>query len=247
MNESSTDSLRDGFFPATQWTLVRAAQSGDPADAEQAMNQICRRYWYPIYAYLRRSRHSAHDAEDLTQMFFERLLQRDSIGAIRQEGGKLRSFLLGSLKRVISDQSRHDRAQKRGGGVADLSFDEMEAEQRYACEPQDTRDPESIFLNAWAYDLLASIREKLRAAFAVTGREAVFETLLPFLMWDEDPPSHREIAEKLGCSEASSRVQIMRLRSKFRTLLEEELACTVLTPEDIPGELAWLRSVLASK
>ncbi|HRJ07926.1 MAG TPA: sigma-70 family RNA polymerase sigma factor [Prosthecobacter sp.] len=237
----------DSSFPPTQWTLVRAVQSGDPADAEAAMSQICQRYWYPIYAYLRRSRHSAPDAEDLTQAFFMRLIKRETLQIIQLDGGKLRSFLLGSLKHLLSDEARHHNAQKRGGGQKLLSIDEMQAEERYACEPQDMRDPEWLFTHAWANDLLAGIREKLRAAFAVAGRAEVFETLLPFLMWDEEPPSHREIAQKLGCSEAASRVQIMRLRSKFRALLEEELACTVLTPEDIPGELAWLRSVLAAK
>lgn len=247
MTASTTSGPRDDHFPPTQWTLVRAAQSDDPADVEQAMNQICRRYWYPIYAYLRRSQRSKHDAEDLTQVFFEHLLKGDAIQQIRREGGKLRSFLLGSLKHVLSDQARHDRAQKRGGGQTHLSLDEMAAEERYEHEPVDTRDPEWLFTHAWAHDLLAGIRERLQEAFSVSGRAEVFETLLPFLMWDEDPPSHREVAQKLGCSEAASRVTIMRLRNRFRAMLEEELACTVVSPEDIPGELAWLRSMLAPR
>jgi RNA polymerase sigma factor (sigma-70 family) len=234
-------------FPVTRWTLVRAVQDGDPATVEQAMAQICERYWYPIYAYLRRSGKAAHDAEDLTQAFFAHLIASDAIPQVRQEGGRMRSFLLGSLKHLLSDQARHDNAQKRGGLERHVSFDEMEADERYNNEPRDARDSETLFARAWAQDLIANVRGKLRAAFEITGRAQVFETLLPFLMWDEEPPSHREIAQKLGCSEASSRVQIMRLRHKFRELLEEELACTVLAPEDIPGEIAWLRTVLSNK
>ena len=234
-------------FPDTQWTLVKAAQSDDPEASRKAMEQICQRYWYPIYAYLRRSHHSAHDAEDLTQSLFAHLVESDAINLMRNDIGKLRSFLLGSLRHLLSDQARRDNAQKRGGQQPHVSFDELEAEERYALEPQDKRDPEWLFTNAWAQDLVAHVREKLRDAFAITGREEIFDTLLPFLMWDEEPPSHQQIAQKLGCSEASSRVQIMRLRHKFRELLQNELAFTVLTPEDIPGEIAWLRSVLASR
>ena len=113
---SPNESFSDGFFPPTQWTLVRAVQSGDPADAEEAMSQICQRYWYPIYAYLRRSRHSAHDAEDITQAFFMRLIKRETLRVIQLDGGRLRSFLLGSLKHLLSDEARHNNAQKRGGG-----------------------------------------------------------------------------------------------------------------------------------
>lgn len=211
------------------------------------MEELCKGYWYPIYAFLRRSGQSAHDAEDLTQAFFQRLIADDSILAARQEAGKLRSYLLGVLKRLLSDQVRHDSAQKRGGSVLHVSFDEMEAEERYAQEPQDVRDPEWIFTHAWAHDLLAGVREKLREAFSATGRADVFEVLLPFLMWDNEPPSHNEIAAKLGSSETATRILIHRLRTKFRDLLREEVARTVLKAEDIPGELAWLQSILAQK
>lgn len=123
----------------------------------------------------------------------------------------------------------------------------MDAEERFAREPQDNRDPECLFTQAWAQQLLTSVREKLRRAYEATGRAGVFDLLLPFLMWDHEPPSHREIAQKLGSSEAASRILIHRLRTKFRDLLSEEVAGTVLTPEEIQGELVWLQSVLAAK
>ena len=227
--------------------MIRAAQSDDAEAKETAVNYLCQHYWYPIYAFLRRSGRSDHDAEDLTQAFFERLIQQDSVQFMQQERGRLRSFLLGCLKRQLTDEARRETTKKRGGGQKAVSFDEMEAEERYQLEPRDTRDPEWIFTHAWAHDLLANIRSQLRDAFADSGRADVFDALLPFLLWDEEPPSHREIAEKLGCSETASRLKLMNLRSKFRELLEEELARTVLTADEIPGEVAWLRSALEKR
>lgn len=233
-------------FPTTHWTLVSAVQGGGPEEAAQAMEELCRSYWYPIYAFLRRSGHSAADAEDLTQAFFHRLITEDALLSARQDAGKLRSWLLGVLKRLLSDHSRHHATQKRGGGQVMVSFDEMDAEERYAREPVDAHDPERIFTHTWAHQLLAGVREKLRGAYETTGRAGVFDVLLPFLTCDREPPSHREIANQLGSSEAASRILIHRLRVKFRDLLRDEVALTVLTPEEIPGELAWLQGVLAA-
>lgn len=241
------DTTSNSAFPTTHWTLVQAVQNGSADDAALAMEKLCKGYWYPIYAYLRRSGHSTEDAEDLTQAFFHRLITDDTIQSVRQEVGKLRSYLLGALKRLMSDHTRHHAAQKRGGGILHISFEEMDAEDRYAREPQDTRDPEWVFTHAWAHELLAGVREKLREAFSATGRAGVFDVLLPFLMWNNEPPSHREIAKQLGSSETATRILIHRLRTKFRDLLRDEVARTVLTAEEIPGELAWLQGVLAEK
>lgn len=232
-------------FPTTHWTLVRAVQGGVSGEAERAMEELCRSYWYPIYAFLRRSGHGSADAEDLTQAYFQRLITEEALLLAQQEHGRLRSYLLAVLKRFLSDHGRHHRAQKRGGGVPHLSFDEMGAEERYALEPRDVRDPEWIFTHAWAHELLTGVREKLRVAHATVGRAEVFETLVPFLMIDNDPPSHREIAQKIGASEPATRILIHRLRVKFRGLLRDEVARTVLAPEEIPGELVWLKGVLA--
>jgi len=234
-------------FPATRWTLVRAVQSGDRADAEQAMAQICERYWYPIYAFLRHSGHPAADAEDLTQAFFHRLIERDTIRSMQHENMKLRSFLLGCLKQTLSDQARHDNAQKRGGRQSHVSFDEMEAEERYAHEPQDKHDPERIFTQAWAHELFAGVQAKLKESFTQSRKAEVFDALLPFITLEEEPPSYREIAVKIGSSEASARILVFRLREKFRELLREEIAQTVLTPEEVDAELIWLQGVLAGK
>lgn len=234
-------------FPTTHWTLVQAVQGGDADDAARAMEKLCAGYWYPIYAYLRRSGHVAHDAEDLTQAFFHRLITENALDMAQQGSGKLRSWLLGVLKHLLSDHFRHLGTQKRGGGVPHVSFDEMAAEDRYTHEAQSESDPDAFFTQVWAQDLLASVRARLREAYEAAGRKEVFDLLLPYLMWDQEPPSCRAIAEKIGSSEVATRILIHRLRVKFRTLLKDEVARTVLTPEEIPGELAWLQSVLAGR
>lgn len=234
-------------FPSTHWTLVQAVQSGDPESAAAAMEELCKGYWYPIYAFLRRSGHREADAQDFTQAFFHRLITEEAILTARQENGRLRSYLLGVLKRLLSDHGRHQGAQRRGGGIPHVSFDAMEAEERYACELRDSGDPETVFCRAWADDLLAGVRGNLRAVYETAGRSEVFDLLLPFLMWENEPPSHHEIAEKIGSSETATRILIHRLRVKFRSLVREEVARTVLHPDEIAAEMAWLQSVVADR
>ena len=234
-------------FPSTRWTLVHAVQGGRAEDAAAAMEELCKSYWYPIYAYLRRSGHDKPDAQDLTQAFFHKLITENALLAAQQDDGKLRSWLLGVLKHLVSDHVRHLTAKKRGGGIPHVTFDEMAAEDRYALEPCDFAEPDALFTRIWAEELLAGVREKLRAAYCVAGRGEVFDLLLPFLSWENDPPSCREIAEKIGASEVATRLLIHRLRVKFRTLLRGEVAQTVKTPEEIPAEFAWLQNVLAGK
>jgi RNA polymerase sigma-70 factor (ECF subfamily) len=209
--------------------------------------KLCAGYWYPIYAYLRRSGHSPHDAEDLTQAFFHRLLTEKALLTADEGSGKLRSWLLGVLKHLLSDHFRHRDALKRGGRIPHISFDEMATEDRYAHEAQSESDSDAFFTQVWAQDLLTTVRGRLREAYEAAGRKDVFDLLLPYLMWDKEPPSCREIAEKIGSSEVATRILIHRLRVKFRTLLKDEVARTVLTPEEIPGELAWLQDVLAGQ
>lgn len=234
-------------FPETHWSLVQRIQAGSVDDASGAMGVICERYWYPIYAYLRRRGYGKHDAEDYTQALFARLLSNDSIQAVKREQGRLRSYLLGMLKRVMADQIRHASAEKRGGGLGNVSFDQMSAEERYACEPQDGDDPERLFTRAWAHELFSSAQRKLREVFLETGRAEVFEAVVPFVTCDSEPPSQRELAEKLGMSTTAAGVLTFRLREKFRALLREAIADTVLTPEEVPAEMEWLRATLSSR
>ncbi len=232
-------------FPTTHWTLIQAVQEGTPEEAAQAMEAICGDYWFPIYAYLRRSGRNPHDAEDLTQAFFEELLTADVMKSARQERGRLRNFLLGVLKRLLSDRHRQAQTRKRGGQHAHISFDEMAAEERYAREPRDVRDPEKIYLHAWASDLLRGVRAQLQAAFEEEGRGAMFLALDPYLGSEEIQPPYEDLAATLGSTPGAVRLLVHRLRKKFRELIEREIARTVLRPEDIEEELAWFRQAMA--
>ena len=211
---------------------------------QAALDELCRLYWYPIYVFLRRRGHPQHDAEDLTQGFFLKLLRDGSFEVAEAHKGRLRTFLLCSLDRHLADQQRLAGAQKRGGGQQMIAFEEMNAEERYAHEPQDQRDPEWLFTQAWAHLLLDGVRGKLRETFADTGRAEVFEVLLPFLL-GEDAASYREIAGQLESSETAVRLLVFRARAKFRELLRDEIARTVENPAEVAGEMEWLKGVLA--
>jgi RNA polymerase sigma-70 factor (ECF subfamily) len=233
-------------FPATRWSLIARVQARD-ADSAAALEEICRRYWYPLYAFLRRSGVRRPDAEDVTQGFFLRVLSKEILHAASAEKGALRGFLLGSLKRHLADHCRAADAAKRGGGQVQLPIEWDEAEQRYSLEPVDTLDPEKLFFRAWARGLFENVRTQVRAAFIGTHPPETYALIEPHFIPDEDRAPYRELAGQLGSTEGSARLLIYRLRRKFRALLEEEVARTVSDPADIPGELAWLRAALAER
>ena len=235
---------RDSSFPTTHWTLVQIVKSDDRRQAAVALENLCGSYWYPVYAYLRRSGYSSEDAEDLTQITFQRIVEDESLKQVRQERGRLRSFLIGIVSRVASKQARHERALRRGGGDSMISLDETDADGRYAHEPADVVDPRHLYDRAWAMQLIESVRDKLRASFINNGRLAGYEVLEPYLGWDEAPAPFAELGRRLGSSEAAARVLVHRLRKKFRELLETEISRTVVNEEDIAAELEWLREVL---
>ncbi len=210
-----------------------------------ALEELCGLYWYPIYALLRRRGYPQHDAEDLTQGFFIKLLGDESFDAAQAEKGRLRTFLLSCLERHLVDQKRRQGALKRGGGVQIIAFEELHAEERYSSEPLDHRDPEWLFTRTWTQLLLDGVREQLKVSFEETGRAGVFEALLPFLLLEEAPPSYREVAARLESSETAVRLLVFRMRNRFRELLREEVARTVGSPGEIEGELEWIKSMLS--
>lgn len=232
-------------FPTTHWTLVMRVREGGEV-RRVALEELCGLYWYPIYAFLRRRGYPPHDAEDFTQGFFLKLLGDESFAAAEAERGRLRTFLLQNLKRHLADQKRFDGALKRGGGLKTISFEEMHAEDRYAHESLDVRDPERLFGRVWANELVAGVREKLRADFDDAKRPQAFDALLPFLLLDEDPPSYREVAANLRATEISVRLMVHRLRAKFRQFLHDEVARTVASPAEIAEEIVWLKSIFCA-
>ena len=236
---------RDSNFPPTRWTLVCRVQSGSGADAARAMEELCRQYWYPIYAFARRSGFSPHDAEDLTQAFFQRLIVSETIHAAQREKGRLRSFMLGLLKRVIANHVRHAHRGKRGGSpAATLSLDEVDAEQRYAHEPADVRDPDTLFDRAWAEGVLESAERRLRADFARADNLETFVQLREFLPLGDNATPYTEVASKLSIAEGTLRLQIHRMRKRYGALIEEEIAQTVDDAGEVKAELDHLMTVI---
>lgn len=232
-------------FPTTSWTLIHAVQKGGEAEAARAMEQVCRQYWFPIYAFARRQGFSPQDAEDLTQVFFQRLIASETIQAAREEKGRMRSFMLSLLKRVISNHVRHASAEKRGGSPgATLSIDEHEAEERYAHEPLDIQDADALFDRAWAEKLLEAAEENLRRDFARADNLEGFEQLREFLPLGDNATPYPEVARKLGIAEGTLRLQIHRMRKRYGKLIEEEIAQTVEGPEEVKAERAHLMAVM---
>lgn len=237
------DSMLGAVFPSTQWTMVFKAQKND-AEAALALNELCRRYWYPIYAYLRCRGYERPDAQDLTQSFFLSAIDGGLIEHADPARGKMRSFLLGALTRHIADHLRHLNAQKRGGRAIVLPLECQTAEDKFTNEPVDNRDPETLFLSAWARDLLERVRVKLRDHYTKTKRADLYDALQAAVELDDEIAPYRDLAAKLNASEASLRLQVFRMRQRFAQLLREEVALTVETPAEIEEELAWLGRVL---
>jgi RNA polymerase sigma-70 factor (ECF subfamily) len=232
-------------FPITRWTLIRKAQRAGDADAARAMNEICRSYWYPIYAYARRFGFNAEDAEDVTQDFFRNVITYDSLQATHEDKGRLRNFMLAMLKRIISKHLRHDAAEKRGGSKnATISFDDADAEARYAMEPADGHDPDAIFDQAWARDVLASAESRLRDDYVKAENLTSFEQLREFLPLGDNATPYASVARKLAINEATLRLQIHRMRKRYAKLIEQVIAETVSDEAEQKAELQHLMSVI---
>jgi RNA polymerase sigma factor (sigma-70 family) len=231
-------------FAATRWTLVLTAARGNASSAAAvALGELCRVYWYPLYAFLRRRGHTPHDAEDLTQEFFAQLLARQFLAKVDREKGKFRSFLLASLKNFLADERDRAKAQKRGGGRPTIPLDSLAAETRYQLEPADELTPEKLFEKQWALALLEQVLSRLHDEMAADGKAAMFEELKTALTGGRSG-TYATIAEKLGMTEGAVKVAAHRLRRCYRELLKEEIAQTVAGPEEVEDEIRYLLSCL---
>lgn len=227
-------------FATTLWTVVLAA--GDPGNpgAAAALERLCRTYWYPVYAYVRRRGRMAAEAEDLTQEFFSRLLGRGFPAGIRRDGGKFRSYVLRALDHFLINEWRRDNTAKRGAGAPTFSLDGLEAEARYALEPADEATPESLYDRRWAAMVLDAVRARLRAEYAHAGKAVLFEALEPCLTGVDELAPHTELMQRLGMKTSALKMAIHRLRKRYGELLREEIAQTVATPEGIDDEIRHL-------
>ncbi len=221
-----------------------AAAGRDSKEAGKALEHLCSTYWYPLYAFVRRAGHSAHDAQDLTQEFFARLLAKNWLRLADREKGKFRSFLLAAMRHFLANEWDRGQRLKRGGGQLVLSLDAETAETRYALEPADVTDADRIFERRWALTLLEEVLGRLRREFVAAGKATLFEELEPALTGEKI--SYPEIAARLQLNENAVRVAVHRLRLRYRDLVRQEIAETVATEEDVAGELQHLFAALSS-
>jgi len=241
---TSSTSFKDGGFATTHWSVVITAGKGHSAQAADALEQLCRTYWYPLYAFVRRHVSEAHDAEDLTQEFFTRFLAKEYFERANPALGRFRSFLLACLKNFLAEQQRQARRLKRGGGRATLSWDSQTAEERYRLEPADLVTPEQVYDRRWALTLLETVVARLTAEQSAAGKEQVFTQLKDCLWGEGRETGYAEMAARLGMTEGAVKVTVHRLRRRFRDLLREEVAHTVAADADIDEELRHLIGVI---
>lgn len=237
---------RRANFATTRWSVVLRAGQHDDTAGEDALARLCRTYWYPLYAHVRRRGYAAHDANDLTQAFFARLLERRTVARADPTRGRFRSFMLSSLDHFLADERDRARAHKRGGGQGLVSIDALAAEERIRHEPVDARAPDRLFDRAWALALLDVVLARLAGEYQTTGREKLFESLSRTLLGSRETLPYAELALRLSLSEGAVKVAVHRLRKRYRALLEEEIAHTVDSPEEAREELRHLLAALAT-
>lgn len=223
--------------------MLGAGTDSSP-DARRALEELCRCYWYPLYAYARRRGHRPEDAEDLVQGFFWRLIEQQLLKGLQPEGGRFRSFLLTCFNRFISDARDRATRLKRGGGQEVISLDAQAAEGRYQLEPADLADPQKIFERRWALTVLERVLARIRAELESDGEASLFQYLQALVVGDSGTPRQKELAAQLGMSEGALAVTVHRLRQRYRRLLREEIAQTVLRPEEIEDEMRHLLALL---
>jgi RNA polymerase sigma factor (sigma-70 family) len=231
-------------FQTTHWSVVLAAGQAPSGEAHAALEKLCRAYWYPLYAFVRREGHSADEAQDLTQAFFARLLERRDFEHAQKERGRLRSFLLVSLKHFLVNEWQRARAQKRGGDQVFVPLDEILAEERFGLEPADSLTAERIYERRWALTILDQVFERLRAEYAAAGKSLLYERLKSFLGDHNEAPTQAELATALGMTENAVKQALFRFRQRYRDLLRAEIGNTVESAAEVENEWRYLVTVL---
>ena len=230
-------------FATTHWSVVLAANGSSDSQASVALETLCRTYWYPLYAYVRRQGRTAEESQDLTQEFFLRLLQKNRLAMADPSRGRFRSFLLTSLKNFLVNHWEKTQTMKRGSGQPVLSWDAEQAEGRYLAEPVNQSTPDRIYEKRWAVALVENVLEQLRTEYASTGKLALFDDLKAHV-WGDGGEGYAAAAARLNTTEGALRLSVHRMREQFRRLLRQEVAHTVAEPEEIDAELRHLIAVL---
>ena len=232
-------------FVTTRWTLVVAASREPTPESQEALSQLCELYWPPLYGFARRRGHSIEQAQDLTQSFFARFLEKHDVKAADPQRGRFRSFLLGAFKHFLANEYDREQTRKRGGGHVFIALEVEAAEARYAAEPADTLTPEALFERQWALGVIDRVMDALRADLVKSGKESTFEQLKGLLAGEKEEGGYAAIARTLGTTEGAVKVTVHRLRQKFRDLLRAEIAATVADDAEIEDEIRYLMAILA--
>jgi len=234
------------MFATTRWSLILAARGRPSPAAEAALAELCAAYWYPLYAFIRRSGRDAIAAEDLTQEFFARLLEKSWLGQADQARGRFRAFLVTACRHFLANEHDREISLKRGGGRVALSFDFHDADNRYAREPADELTPDRLFERRYALALLDQVMTALRAEYAATGKEPLFDALKGTLAGATDWPSYADIAGPLGMTPGAAKVAAHRLRQRYRDRLRAAIAQTLDDPAAVDDEIRHLFAALAT-
>ncbi len=230
-------------FTTTHWSVVLEAQGESPA-AQEALEKLCRTYWRPIYGFVRRQGARSEDAEDLTQGFFALLLERKDLKTVRKEKGRLRSYLLTSVKNFLADESRHAMAVKRGKGQRLIPLEEIREGERINVERSDRLTADQIYERRWAFTVLERVMARLRDEYRSAGNLRFFDQMKKMLMDEPERPSQAQVASEFGMTENAVKQAFYRFRQRYQTLLREEIAHTVAMPGDIEDELRHLITVV---
>ena len=231
-------------FDTTHWSLVTAAKGSDSRMATAALEKLCRAYWYPLYSYIRRKGLPAVDAQDLTQEFFCRLIDKNHLASVDRSYGRFRSFLLASINHLLANEWEKARTLKRGGGHEIISLDAEEAEGRFLQEPALNDSAEKAFDRRWALTLLDRALGRLREEFTAAGKLQQFDLLKAFLSDIASEGEYAALAESLGLEPGGVAVAVHRLRQRYREIVRAEIAQTVATEAELRAEMEYLFAAL---
>lgn len=234
------------YFATTHWSVVLNASQAAAPEAATALEQLCRTYWYPLYAFVRRKGHTPHDAQDLTQAFFARLLEKNYVAQADRDRGRFRTFLLAALTHFLADEWDKARRLKRGGGREIISFDAASAEERYRLEPVNQLDAAKLYERRWVTTLFDKVLARLEQEFHDSGKGKSFDRLKGSLLAEETGLSYADLGAQLGMKEDAVKQAVHRMRRRYRELFREEIAQTVASPREVDDELKHLFAVLST-
>lgn len=247
MSDSPNKPGSDPVFVTTHWSMVLRASKPETPEALAALSELCQKYWFPLYAFARRQGCDTHHAQDLTQEFFSKLLEKNYLSGADRRRGRFRWFLLTAFKCFLANEWDRTQAQKRGGGKQIVSFDGMSAEERYLHEPEDSASADQLYDRRWAADLLDGARTLLKAEYATADRAERFKYLEAYLPGGHPTLSQSEIGAALGLTEGTVKQEVFKVRRRYGELLREAVAQTVAHPDEVDDEINYLIDVVCRR